>query len=108
MTATTSLHLSPSLTKWVIKYDEIYGMPQFIQGIVIGVLPSILPGVKSGTQVMLRNIETLDLKQKHVQLSTGEKFHLVGEGSRMLILPNDSEYGIVKLSDIETDEDDDS
>lgn len=100
-------HKNPFLIKWVIKYDEIYGMPQFIQGVVMG----SLPGINSGTQVMLRNIETLDLKKKHVQLSTGEKFLLVGEGSRMLILPNDSEYGIVKMSDLEgsiDDEDDDN
>lgn len=105
MTGNTETQKNQFLVKWVIKYDEIYGMPQFIQGVVMG----HLPGIKSGTQVMLRNIETLDLKQKHVQLSTGEKFLLIGEGSRMLILPNDSEYGIVKLSDLEdADEDNDS
>ena len=90
----------PILTKWILKLDDVYAMPQLIQGIVLGTVK----GFKSGSQVVLRNIVELDLSNNKVKLQSGEEFNLVGEGSQMVLLPAGGNYGIVKFTDPDPDD----
>lgn len=68
--------------KWIIKYDDKYQMPQFVQGTIIG------DGniFKNGQTVIVSNIEYVDLKDKTMITKDGNKFKLVGDGKRMILL----------------------
>lgn len=68
--------------KWIIKYDDKYQMPQFIQGTIIG------DGInfKNGQTIIVNNIEYIDLKEKTMRTKDGTEFKLVGDGKRMILL----------------------
>lgn len=70
---------SLTLTNWAVNYDNIYGMPIFIQGIIVG-------GEHSGRPIQIDNIISLDLAKKIVKTKSGEFIFLIGEGSRLFII----------------------
>lgn len=75
----------PVLGKWVVRYDDDYGMPQFVQGSLIGDHDDL----KNGQTVMVREIESIDLKDKVVKTYDGQEYKLVGAGKRMILLGED-------------------
>jgi len=72
----------PVLGKWIVKYDDVYSMPQFVQGRLIGDFGEN----KNGQTVMVHDIESIDLRDKILKTYSGQVWKLVGEGRRMLLL----------------------
>lgn len=72
----------PVVGKWVVKYDDKYQMPQFVQGRIIGDTSTH----KNGQVVVINDIESIDLKDKVVSTYGGVKYKLVGAGKRMILL----------------------
>jgi len=72
----------PILTKWIIKYDDRFQMPQFVQGRIIGNSNQH----KNGEAVVINNIEMVDLKNKILRTYDGFKYSLLGSGKRMILL----------------------
>jgi hypothetical protein len=58
-------------------------MPQFIQGTVVGDNKKY----KSGARVELQSISELDLETNVVTTYDKLKYRLVGEGQRMILIP---------------------
>jgi hypothetical protein len=75
----------PLIGKWIVKYDEVYQMPQFVQGTLIGDSMKL----KNGQPILVRNIESIDLKEKTMKTYDGITFKLVGAGRRMILLGED-------------------
>lgn len=78
---------SVTLINWAVKYDDFYGMPQLIQGVVVG-------GKNSGRPIQITGIQSLDLKVSSAKTDFGLNVFLIGEGSRIFIV---KEKDIVKL-----------
>lgn len=72
----------PVVGRWVVKYDDRYQMPQFVQGRIIGDTQTH----KNGQVVIINDIESIDLKDKVVSTYNGVKYKLVGAGKRMILL----------------------
>lgn len=72
----------PVLGKCVVKYDDVYAMPQFVQGRLLG-------GKDSGKTIIIKNIESIDLKDKMLKTYTGQQYKMVGELKRMILLGED-------------------
>ena len=83
----------PCITNWVIKYDEIFQMPQFIQGKVLGDYSYL----KNGQRIVIANIESMDVGKRTIGTVDKKLFKLVGPGHRMILL-NESE--MLKLEEI--------
>ncbi len=83
----------PVIGKWIVKYDDVYSMPQFVQGRLIGDFKDN----KSGQTVMVKNIESIDLKEKLIKTYDGQEWKLVGAGKRMLLLSEDDILEIAML-----------
>jgi len=73
----------PKIKRWIVKYDNVYQMPQFIQGQLIGNTKNI------GKNVMIKNIESIDLENNVVTTYNGSKYSLVGKGKRMILIGED-------------------
>jgi len=99
---------TPLVGKWIIKYDEKYQMPQFIQGRIIGDSPKH----KNGQMIIINNIESIDLRDNVLRTNDGLDYRLIGDGRRMILL---AEKDILELTysqskkkiDIGPDDDDD-
>lgn len=72
----------PILAKWVVKYDEVWNMPQFVQGTIIGDYEKF----RNGDRILIRNVEYMDLLNKTIKTSEGSQYQLVGDGRRMILL----------------------
>ena len=75
----------PVVGKWVVKYDDVYSMPQFVQGNLIGDFNEL----KSGQSILIKEIESIDLKDKILKTYGGQEYKLVGAGKRMILLGED-------------------
>lgn len=73
---------APVLGKWVVRYDDIFQMPQFVQGVIIG--DSNVH--KSGDIIIVRDVESIDMKDKILKTYAGVEYILVGAGRRMILL----------------------
>jgi len=99
---------TPLVGKWIIKCDEKYQMPQFIQGRIIGDSPKH----KNGQMIIINNIESIDLRDNVLRTNDGLDYRLIGDGRRMILL---AEKDILELTysqskkkiDIGPDDDDD-
>lgn len=102
---------TPLVGKWIIKYDEKYQMPQFIQGRIIG---NSLKH-KNGQMIIINNIESIDLRDNTLKTNDGFGYKLIGAGKRMILLAEkdilEMSYTQVKsrnfITDNEDDDDDD-
>ena len=83
------LHLKPKtppiLSNWIIKYDDIFNMPQYIQGKLV----TSYKDMKAKDNVILDNLLGVDLgKVKKAYTTDGETFLLLGEGRRIFLVDN--------------------
>ena len=85
------------LSKWIIKYDSEFDMPQFIQGTMIGENSKF----KNGARVHLNGILCLDMKDKTVLTSDELRYKLVGPGKRMLLLNEEEIQALEEYRDEE-------
>lgn len=83
----------PVLSKWVIRYDEVYGMPQFIQGTLIG----DFLGFKNGSQIVVGDLESIDFKNRTVKTNGGVTYSIVGNGRRMILMPEEQAHSIISM-----------
>ena len=72
----------PLIMKWTVKYDDVYGMPQCVHGRLV----NDYKDKKSMSDILINDVDILDLENKTVTNSSGEKFILVGKGKTMLLL----------------------
>lgn len=72
----------PVLGKWVVKYDDVYQMPQFVQGKLIGDFEEL----SNGQTIIVRDVESIDMRDKVLKTSGGFEYKLVGRGQRMVLL----------------------
>jgi len=85
----------PKIGKWIVKYDDVYQMPQFIQGKIVGnAKKSVI-----GNQVMIKNIESIDLIDNIVTTYNGTKYNLIGAGRRMILIAEDEYLEIAYAED---------
>ena len=75
----------PKVGNWIVKYDDLYQMPQFVQGKLVGNVPSL----NLGSQVVIKSIESIDLRDKIVTTYTGGKYKLISPGKRMFLIGED-------------------
>lgn len=85
---------NPVIGKWIVKYDDVYQMPQFVQGKIVGNSPKH----KNGESVTIANIESIDMLSKVLKTYDGFEYLLVGEGKRMILL-NESAFLEIALND---------
>ena len=88
----------PVIGKWVVRYDDEFGMPQFVQG-------RLKNGKEKGTSITINNIESFDLKDKILKTYEGNEYKLVGAGRRMILIGEDEilEIAMRELDDFEED-----
>ena len=72
----------PVLGRWIVKYDDTYQMPQFVQGVVIGNTDRF----QNGQQIIIGEIQLIDLQNKFLTTYNGDVYKLVGSGRRMILL----------------------
>jgi len=72
----------PIIHRWIVKYDDVYQMPQFVQGKIVGNTSEH----NSGDTIIIRDIESIDLKNKYLKTYDGSKYMLVGSGKRMILI----------------------
>lgn len=84
----------PVIGKWVVKYDDVYSMPQFVQGRLLG-------GNHNGQTIIVNNIESIDLRDKVLKTYSGQEYKLIGAGKRMILLGEDE---ILEIAMREMDE----
>jgi hypothetical protein len=84
----------PILSKWIVKYDDIFEMPQFVQGRLIGDFDEM----KNGQSIIVNNVESIDLKDKILKTKSGFAYKLIGSGRRMIIIDEDD---IVDMAEFE-------
>ena len=89
----------PKVGKWIVKYDDVYQMPQFIQGKLVGNTKKSMLGNK----IMIKNIESIDLKENIVTTYEGGKYILIGPGKRMFLIGEDEllEIAMKEVDDFE-------
>lgn len=86
---------TPCIINWVIKYDEVFQMPQFIQGKILGDYLHL----KNGQRILVSNVESMDLGRKTIRTADKLDFKLIGPGKRMILLREDD---VLKIIDEET------
>lgn len=79
----------PVIMKWEAKYDN-FGMPEYIQGTFIGENEN-LP-LNNGEFIRIHDIEFLDIPNRVLKTSSGEKFYLAGQGNRIFVVANDRAF----------------
>ena len=74
---------------------------QFVQGRLIGDYGEW----KNGARMVIKHIESIDLKEKVLKTYDGQTFKLIGSGQRMLLLNEDDivEIALREMGDIEED-----
>jgi len=80
------LNAPPILSKWTVKYDTLFNMPMYIQGVLINDYDELV----AGDNVVLDDILALDLKQKKVHTYSDEIFLLVGPGQQMILIDEEA------------------
>lgn len=73
---------TPVLSRWVVKYDDLFQMPQFVQGRIVGNSHSH----KNGSIVIISNIASIDLQNMLLTTNEGLEYFLLGLGKRMILL----------------------
>lgn len=76
----------PILTNWIIKYDDLFEMPQYLQGKLVNNYGEF----EAKSNILLDNLLGLDLgKTPKVYTTDGEVFLLAGKGQRMFLVENE-------------------
>jgi len=89
----------PVLGRWVVKYDEKFGMPMFVQGKLIGEFS----GCHNGQSIIVKDILSMDLRDKTLKTYDGQMWKLSGSGKRMILLNEDDILEIELRDDDEED-----
>ena len=92
----------PLIMKWTVKYDEVYGMPQYVYGRLV----NEYKGKDSMSEIFVRDIESLDLLNKSLVTYSGDKYTLVGKGKTMLVLNSEEPAFLFESDDDPVDPDD--
>jgi len=75
----------PIISHWIIKYDDVFEMPQYIQGKLV----NDYNGFKAKENIILDNLIGVDLgKIPRAYTTDGETFLLAGKGRRMFLVEN--------------------
>ena len=72
----------PVIGKWIIRYDDVWNMPLFVQGSAIGYSEEY----KNGQTIQIKGIESIDLKANILKTYDGKSFKLIGSGKRMVLI----------------------
>lgn len=72
----------PFIMKWTVKYDEVFGMPQYVYGRLV----NDFKDKPSMSEVLINDIMSLDLMEKKLTTLEGDEYMLVGKGKTMLVL----------------------
>lgn len=81
---------APILKNWLIRYDS-WGMPQFIQGYLIGDLNETQT---HGSAITINDIEYMDVAGSFIRTSKGQTINLLGHGKRIVFQPDDIFYSV--------------
>jgi len=89
------------VSKWVVKYDDVFDMPQYIQGVYLGPLLG-----EAGKNIYIGDIESIDFEQMIVTRYTGDQCKLIGKGKRMILLNEEDVQNLANLNleDLDLDE----
>lgn len=90
----------PVIGRWVVKYDDKFGMPQFVQGRLIGEFS----GCHNGQSIVVKDILSMDLRAKTLKTYDGQEWKLVGAGKRMILLNEDEVLEIALREDDEIED----
>ena len=81
----------PCIVNWIIKYDDIFDMPETLQGACV----EIKDGKTVTSKIMIDKVFSLDYTSRIIKSET-QTFKLVGPGKRVIFLDEEMVQNISK------------